>query len=138
MERKEFLALVGTSIAAITIGSCLDACKKNNNNTPTQPTVDFTLDLNSSSNAALNTNGGYLYNSGVIVARTLSGAYIAVSQACTHQGTTVVYQSNNNNFYCSSHGSVFSSSGGVTTGPASSSLKQYTCTLSGTSLHVKG
>lgn len=138
MERKEFLALVGTSIAAITLGSCLDGCKKSTNTTPDQPTVDFTLDLTSSANAALSSNGGYIYNSGVVVARTMSGSYIAVSQACTHQGTSVVYQSGSNNFYCNSHGSVFSSSGSVTTGPASSPLKQYSCTLSGTSLHVKG
>ena len=138
MERKEFLALVGTSIAAITIGNCLSSCKKNNNSSPSQPTVDFTLDLTSSANAALNANGGYLYNSGVIVARTTAGAYIAVSQACTHAGTSVVYVNANNDFYCSSHGSVFSTSGGVTTGPASSALKSYTCTLTGTSLHIKG
>ncbi len=137
MDRKQFLALVGTSVGAIIIGSCLNGCKKESNS-PQQPTVDFTLDLNASSNSALNTNGGYIYNQGVIVARTMSGAYIAVSQACTHNGVSVVYQSSANDFYCSAHGSVFSSSGSVTNGPASSALKQYTCNLSGTSLRVHG
>ena len=137
MERKDFLKLVGTSIAMITIGSCLDGCKKKNNSSDA-PTVDFTIDLNNSTYSALNSNGGYIYNQGVIVARTMSGSYIAVSQACTHQGVTVVYQSSNNDFYCSAHGSKFSNSGGVIAGPASSSLKQYTTTLNGTSLRVNG
>jgi cytochrome b6-f complex iron-sulfur subunit len=136
MERKEFLALVGTSIAAITIGSCLDGCKKSKNEN--QPTVDFTLDLNASANSALNTNGGYIYNQGVIVARTNLGTYIAVSQACTHEGVSVVYQASANDFYCSAHSSFFSPSGNVNSGPAKSALKQYSCTLTGTSLRVNG
>ncbi|MGZ4056939.1 MAG: QcrA and Rieske domain-containing protein [Bacteroidia bacterium] len=137
MDRKEFLALVGTSIAAITIGSCLDGCKKAANGS-NQPTVDFTLDLTNTANVALATNGGYQYVQGVIVARTMTGTYIAVAQACTHQGTSVVYQSSANDFYCSSHGSAFSASGAVTAGPATVALKQYTCDLSGSSLRVHG
>ncbi len=137
MDRKDFLKLVGTSFAVITIGSCLDGCKKKSNSA-NAPAVDFTLDLNSSACAPLHTNGGYIYNNGVIVARTMSGTYIAVSQACTHDGVSVVYQGSGNDFYCSAHGSVFSSSGSVTSGPAGSSLKQYTCTLNGTSLRVNG
>jgi cytochrome b6-f complex iron-sulfur subunit len=137
MDRKDFLALVGTSIGAITLASCLQSCQKQNNS-PSQPTVDFTLDLTSSANSALATNGGYLYNSGVIVARTLTGAFIAVAQACTHQGVTVIYQSSANDFFCSAHGSTYSSNGGVTVGPATTALKQYACNLSGSSLHVHG
>lgn len=137
MDRKQFLSLVGTSIAAITIGSCVQGCKKQANGID-QPTVDFTLDLTASANSALSTNGGYLYNQGVIVARTMSGTYIAVSQACTHEGVSVTYQSGSNGFYCSAHGSRFSSSGSVTAGPANQALKQYTCTLSGNSLRVNG
>jgi cytochrome b6-f complex iron-sulfur subunit len=137
MDRKQFLALVGTSVGAIVLASCLDGCKKNNTS-PSQPTVDFTLDLTNSAYAALNTNGGYIYNQGVIVARTMSGSYIAVSQACTHQQVTVIYQGSGNRFYCNAHGSSFDNSGAVTGGPASSNLKSYACTLSGTSLHVKG
>ena len=137
MDRKQFLALVGTSVGAIIIGSCLDGCKKKST-TPDQPTVDFTLDLNNSAYAALNSNGGYVYTQGVIVARTMSGSYIAVSQACTHEGVSVVYQGSGNRFYCSAHGSSFATDGAVTGGPAGSNLKSYSCTLSGTSLHVKG
>ncbi|MCX6296088.1 MAG: Rieske (2Fe-2S) protein [Bacteroidetes bacterium] len=135
MERKEFLALVGTSFAAITLASCLGSCKKEKN---AQPTVDFTLDLTAAANSALATNGGYIYSNSVIVARTMAGGYIAVAQACPHQGVSVVYQPSSGGFYCSAHGSAFSASGAVTAGPAGTALKQYTCDLSGTSLHVHG
>ncbi len=137
MDRKEFLYLVGTGVAAITIGACLGGCKKTTTS-PSAPTVNFSLNLADPANSALGTNGGYVYSQGVIVARTLSGAYIAVSQACTHQGVTVVYQGGSNGFYCSAHGSTFASSGAVTGGPASSNLKSYTTTLSGSTLHISG
>lgn len=137
MDRKEFLALVGTSIGVITLGNCLQSCQKQTAGI-TAPVVDFTLDLTAAANHVLTLNGGYLYNQGVIVARTMAGLYIAVSQACTHQGTAVTYNSSLNYFYCSAHGSSFLQDGTVTGGPAPSPLKVYTCTLTGTSLRVKG
>ena len=137
MDRKEFLTVVGTSIISITLASCLGGCKKNDT-IPNQPNVDFTLDLTNSSYAALNSNGGYIYNQGVIVAKTLAGNYIAVSQACTHQGVNVVFQTSTGGFYCNAHNSSFASNGTVTGGPAGTKLKSYVCTLTGSSLQVKG
>jgi len=137
MDRKEFLALVGTSIGAITIAGCLQSCNKQNN-TPSAPTVDFTLDLTAPANIALTHNGGYLYSNNVIIAKTMAGEYIAVSQTCTHQGSTVIYQPSGNSFHCNSHGASFSSTGSVTNGPAGTPLKQYACTLTGTSLRING
>ncbi len=137
MDRKEFLALVGTSFGVIAVAGCLQSCKKQSTN-PSAATVDFTLDLNAPANAALLTNGGYIYSNSVIIAKTMTGTFIAVSQACTHQGQTVMYQSAGNNFHCNAHGASFSSSGSVTNGPANTALKQYTCTLTGTSLRVNG
>jgi cytochrome b6-f complex iron-sulfur subunit len=137
MDRKDFLYLVGTGVAAITIGSCLGSCKKTGS-TPAAATVDFTLTLTDAANVALKTNGGYIYNQGVIVARTLTGTYIAVSQYCTHQGVTVVYQGSANDFFCNAHGSSFSNAGAVTGGPASGSLKSYSTSLTGTKLRVWG
>jgi len=88
------------------------------------------------SSGALATNGGSLLKSGVIVARTLTGTFIAVSAACTHEGTTVQFQSANTNFYCPNHGAKFSQTGSVTNGPASKALTLYKTTLTGTSLRV--
>lgn len=129
--------MLGISAAAFGMASCLQDCKKQGSNV-TPPTVNFTLNLADPANSALTKNGGYLYSNGVIVARTSTGAYIAVSQACTHQGVNVVYEANVNDFYCSAHGSSFATSGAVTGGPAPSALKSYTTVLSGKSLHVSG
>ncbi|MEJ7681108.1 MAG: hypothetical protein WKG06_25295 [Segetibacter sp.] len=101
MDRKEFLSLLGFSSASLALGSCLGGCSKNVSSGTTAPTnVDFTLDLSQPANAALLTNGGYVYNSGVIVAHTTAGAYIAVQQVCTHENISVIYQGNNQRFYC--------------------------------------
>lgn len=136
MDRKEFLSLLGISSAALAVSYCFGGCQPLNNG-PTAPTnVDFTLDLTNSANSALNSNGGYIYHNGVIVARTVSGSYVAVSQYCTHAGGTVVFDSNINDFYCPVHGSVFATNGSVINGPAPSALVKYNTLLAGSSLRV--
>jgi cytochrome b6-f complex iron-sulfur subunit len=136
MDRKEFLSLVGISAAALAVTYCFGGCQPLDN-IPTAPTnVDFTLNLTDSANAALNSNGGYLTKNGVIVARTVSGAYVAVSQACTHAGTTVQYVAKTDRFYCPNHGSNFATDGSVVNGPAGSPLAKYNTALNGTSLRV--
>ena len=136
MDRKEFLSTLGLGAAALACSYCLNGCKPLDNPITAPTNVDFTLDLTTPANAALNTNGGYLYQGGVIVARMASGTYVALSQTCTHAGGTVQYIASSNRFYCPSHGSVFGTDGSVVTGPASSPLARYTTTLTGTSLRV--
>jgi len=133
MDRKEFLALVGLTAGGLVLASQLGSCQKNDT---TPLNVNFTLNLNDAANAALNTNGGYVINQGVIVARTTTRTYIAVAAACTHQGYTVAYQGSNNMFHCSAHGSNFSNTGSVINGPASSALQLFKTELKGTSLRV--
>ncbi len=142
MDRKEFLAQLGLTSAAIFMGTCLGGCSKDDGGggtttVPPAPTgVDFTINLADAANGDLANPGGYIYKSGIIIARTLADTYIAVSQACTHQGFTVVFEGNNNRFYCSNHGSTFSTTGSVTGGPAGSALTKYNTALTGTSLRV--
>ena len=138
MDRKEFLASIGLSAASFAIINCLGCSKSSDSSssgTVNGPTgIDFTLDLSSSANAALLTNGGYLVSNGVIVARTTAGAYIAVQHSCTHESYGLVYQGNNSQFYCANHGATFSNTGAVTNGPANRALTTYNTTLTGTSL----
>jgi cytochrome b6-f complex iron-sulfur subunit len=136
MNRKEFLSTLGLGAAAVACSYCLNGCSPLNNPITAPTNVDFTLDLMAPANAALKTNGGYLYNGGIIVARTVSGTYVAVSQICTHAGGTVQYVSNANSFYCPNHGSSFATNGSVINGPATSSLTAYHTSLTGTSLRV--
>lgn len=135
MDRKEFLSLLGLSAGGAFIAACAAGCKKS---TDAPSGVDFSLDLSQSANAPLNTAGGYVYNSGVIVAKTTTGAIIAVSAACTHEGTNVQYQASSNRFHCPNHGANFNNNGGVINGPATQNLKQYTVTVNGNIVNVKG
>jgi len=136
MNRKQFLSTVGLGAAAVACSYCLGGCKPLDNPITAPTSVDFTLDLTSPANAALTKSGGYLYQGGVIVARTTSGAFVALSQTCTHAGGTVVYNSSSNLFYCPNHGSNFTTTGAVSNGPATSPLHQYVTVLSGNSLRV--
>jgi cytochrome b6-f complex iron-sulfur subunit len=137
MTRQEFLSQVGIGAAALMVPACLggslSGCKAGGV-VPAAPTnVDFTLDV---STGALATKGGYLATNGLIVAHTIAGTFIAVSAACTHEGTTIQYVSGSNSFRCPNHGATFNSTGGVTGGPASRALATYNTALTGNSLRV--
>jgi cytochrome b6-f complex iron-sulfur subunit len=134
MDRKEFLLQLGSS--AVLLPVCLgmlSGCSKETDVAPAPTNVDFTIDI---STGALSKNGGYLVKDGIIVARTTSGNFLAVSAACTHEGTNVQYESAPNDFYCASHGAVFTSTGAVSSGPARRSLAKYNTELTGTSLRI--
>jgi cytochrome b6-f complex iron-sulfur subunit len=136
MERKEFLSLLGLSASAMVM-SCIGCSKNSNSGSSTPPSnVDFTLDLSQSANASLNTNGGFIYQNGIIIARTLTGAFIAVQQICTHENFSITYQASNHRFYCSGHGGTFSETGQVTGGPPPASLRKYNTSLNGNMLRI--
>lgn len=140
MDRKDFLSAIGISAVSFAVISCA-GCGKGSNASPSSgvsgPTgVDFTLDLSASANASLLANGGYLVSNSVLVAKTTTGAYIAVQQSCTHESYPLVYQSGSQRFYCNNHGATFTQKGAVTGGPTSKPLTVYNTTLTGTSLRV--
>ena len=144
MRRYEFLSVLGVSAGTVMLAPFLASCSKSSMNTTTPPVVtppiDFTLDLTQPANSALTSNGGYLINNGVIIARTSTGDFVAVQSACTHQGYTLEFDNVNTRFHCPNpavgHGSNFASTGSVINGPAISALKKYSTTLTGNSLRV--
>jgi len=134
MDRKEFLGLMGISVGGAVAMTCLGGCAKESGVSPSN--VDFTLDLTDAAYAALTKTGGSLVKNGVIIGKTTAGAFIAVASACTHEQTTVQYQSGSKRFYCPNHGATFSESGSVTGGPATRALTQYNTQLTGNSLRI--
>jgi cytochrome b6-f complex iron-sulfur subunit len=134
MDRKEFLLQLGTTAMSFPVClAMLSGCSQENEVSPAPTNVDLTIDV---STGQLSKNGGYVVQNGIIIARTTSGDFLAVSAACTHEGITVQYESAKNDFYCSGHGAVFTSSGSVSKGPASKALTKYNTELTGTSLRV--
>lgn len=136
MTRKEFIEKFGVGAAAMFVVACA-GCKKSSSSssaTPQGPSnINFTIDV---SVAPLNTNGGYTYKNGVIVARVSAGNFIALAAACTHQGTNIQYTGSD--FSCPSHGAHYNTSGTVTAGPAPAPLKTYNTSLNGNILTVTG
>ncbi|MGE5499878.1 MAG: ubiquinol-cytochrome c reductase iron-sulfur subunit, partial [Syntrophothermus sp.] len=140
MDRKEFILATG-KLAALTVAvSCFGCSSSSDSNNPTAPpsNVDFTIDLSSQEGQALESAGGSVYKNGIVIARISQTEFTALSQVCTHQGTTVQYQSGAARFHCPNHGSNFDLNGGVINGPAASPLKKYTTTLNGNILRVTG
>lgn len=141
MKRYEFLTVLGVSAGTVIFAPFLASCSKELTLT-TDPIplgasgVDFALDLTQPAYSVLLTNGGSLVKSGIIIARTSAGAYVAVASACTHEGATVVFDSPNSKFNCPNHGSNFGTNGSLLNGPATSALKMYNTQLTGTSLRI--
>ncbi|MFV8367469.1 ubiquinol-cytochrome c reductase iron-sulfur subunit [Flavobacterium sp. XS1P27] len=143
MTRKEFFARVGFGAATVLVPACLaglatscssDDSSTGGSSTPTPTaTSNFTVDI---STGPLATNGGFIVTKGIIIARTTTGTFLAVSSSCTHEGVTLGYDKSGNQFVCPRHNSQFTSTGTVISGPAPSNLKQYQTTLSGTTLTV--
>ncbi|MCU0362668.1 MAG: Rieske (2Fe-2S) protein [Bacteroidales bacterium] len=140
MNRRESLrkALQGGAVlflAPAVLQSCSKDDDPNNNGTPPPAGSKITIDLSLPENASLNTAGGSKVVQSVLVANTGS-AFIALSSVCTHQGCTVAYVHGASNVQCPCHGSVFTTSGSVTTGPATSALTSYPVAKSGNILTI--
>jgi cytochrome b6-f complex iron-sulfur subunit len=146
MEREEFLSKLGIGALAVCMGTCMAACSKSDNAAPNNTgggTVNppasgttITADLNSSLTAV----GDTKVSNGVIIARTATGnvasSFTAVQVACTHEGTAINYNNSQSLFICPLHGSIFSKTGAVVQGPATTALKQYTVTVASNTLTV--
>lgn len=123
MNRKEFFARVGLGAAAVLVPACISglATSCSSDNVAAAPaSVDFTLDV---STGSLATDKGYLAINGLVVARVDATTFLAVSAACTHEGTTVNYTGSSNTFHCPNHGANFSNTGVHLNGPGSGNLK---------------
>ena len=140
MNRKDFLRTTALALAGLAVGpALLESCSKSGTS-PQGPTVDFTVDLSKSTNAALANIGGFIYSNGVIVTRisTSDLGFVALSQTCTHQGCTIAYNAASMNFLCPCHGGTYDANGNVTGGPPPNPVKSYAITRAGSILTVKG
>ncbi|WP_345949570.1 MULTISPECIES: Rieske 2Fe-2S domain-containing protein [unclassified Mucilaginibacter] len=149
MERKEFLAKFGITMAAVCAGCSLYSCGSDpkdepapggNPGTTPPPTGGSTGLFTANLDTEIKNVGDFKVASGVILVRLAAGAapasFTAVQVACTHQGTSINYNTAQGRFICPNHGSQFSTSGTVLLGPAAQALKAYTVSISGSTLTV--
>jgi cytochrome b6-f complex iron-sulfur subunit len=115
MDRKEFLRTLGLGSAALWATYCLGGCKGDEEPTPNElPADGLTLDLNTAQYSSLKNNGSHVTISDykIVVARTTTGSYVAVTKVCTHEGQVrIEYIPSQNFFECGAHGAQFSITG---------------------------
>ena len=151
LKRGEFLRSLGLSTSALMafycMGTTLSSCSADDDPTPTPtpPTtggtaavtgtttgsnINYNLDLTSADYKKLKTEGEFAIVGDTIVVATANNKFVALSKACTHQGTTVNFQKATNVIRCPNHGSEFNFDGSVKKGPAASPLTVFKTTLS--------
>jgi cytochrome b6-f complex iron-sulfur subunit len=142
MNRREVIQkfLVGGTVlvlAPLVLQSCTkDSTMNPGTNPGTNPAgTNINLDLSLAENSALNTSGSSKIVQGILIINT-GTKIVALSSICTHQGCTVGYNATAADIECPCHGSVFSTSGSVINGPASSPLHSYPVTITGNVLTV--
>lgn len=140
MNRRELIRNIAAGTATVFIvPSFLTSCEDeqpdpdNGNGDPSDNTL--TIDLNDNNYSSLGSAGGSVVVDNIIVINTGDG-FVALSSVCTHQGCQVAYNHSNGNLPCPCHGSIFSTSGTVLNGPASSPLETYNISQEGDILTI--
>jgi cytochrome b6-f complex iron-sulfur subunit len=140
MNRREVIQkfLLGGTVLVM-VPSVLESCTKssttNPGTTPGPNSSSIDLDLTLAANSSLNAKGSSKIVQNILIINT-GTSFVALSSICTHQGCTVGYNPASDNIYCPCHGSVFSTTGKVLIGPASSPLRSYPVSQTGNVLTV--
>jgi len=122
---------------------CMGACSKSSDGVSNAGSIaggsaNFTVDLGTQLIAI----GSSFASNGVLIARLAAGntpaSFVAVQQACTHQGTSINFVSSNHTFLCPNHGAEFSTTGANVGGQSTSALKVYSISITGTIMTVAG
>lgn len=95
----------------------------------------LTIDLTASAASALKTVGGYLVQSGIVVAQVSSGVYAAVTQTCSHEPKKAIIF-NKTEFYCTQHGARFDLTGKGKNSLGSKGITAYKTATDGKTLVV--
>ena len=143
MNRREVVHkfLLGGTVLVF-VPSVLKSCSKDTTTNPgTNPTnnppagTSINLDLSLAENSALKSTGNSKIVQNILIINT-GNKIVALSAICTHQGCTVGYHSGAGDIECPCHGSVFSTTGSVINGPASTPLHSYPVSQTGDLLTI--
>ncbi|MDB5241728.1 MAG: Rieske (2Fe-2S) protein [Spirosoma sp.] len=121
-------------MAVYCAGQSLTACSQNEAITPAPLGSPFTVDMNTSANAALLKQGGYIVQNNVVIANTSKG-YVAVTVVCSHEGQRKVTL-RSDEFYCPQHGARYDLSGKGLNSEGRNGVMVYSVTQSGNVLTV--
>jgi cytochrome b6-f complex iron-sulfur subunit len=125
MNRRELIRNIAAGTATVFIvPSFLTSCQEDQPEPENPDANKLSIDLTSPNNSSLGSAGGSKVVENIIIINTGDG-FIALSSVCTHSGCQVTYDHGSENLPCPCHGSIFSTSGMVLNGPASSPLRTY-------------
>ena len=125
MNRRELIRNIAAgTVTLFVVPSAITSCEKDSLDPDDNSNNNLNIDLTDDKYSNLGSEGGFVKEDGVIIINTGTG-FIALSSVCTHQGCLVAYDHDNSNLPCPCHGSLFSTSGSVLQGPATSPLKKY-------------
>ena len=138
LTRRTFCVQAGEAAGLAALAAMLPGCGGDSPTSPTSsapplPTLGGTvssgvLSVTIDPAGALGNVGGAALvqssNTMVLVSRTGTSTFTAVTAVCTHEGCTVTgFQ--NARYVCPCHGSQYSTSGAVVNGPATVALRQF-------------
>jgi cytochrome b6-f complex iron-sulfur subunit len=107
MNRKEFIKSLGLGAAFVLTTNCFQSCARE-----FIGPIDFMLDLRDPKFQKLKTDGEYVVTSGVVVAKTTKGQYVAATVICSHEKRReVVYDQSNDIFFCTAHAAEYDLNG---------------------------
>jgi cytochrome b6-f complex iron-sulfur subunit len=140
MNRRESIRNMAAGAATVFIvPAFITSCGKDQTGPDGNISPDgstLTIDLNDGNYSQLVSAGGSLVVQNILIINTTGNDFIALSSVCTHQGCQVSYNAQAGNLPCPCHGSVFSTSGSVLKGPASTALKKYPVSRDGDILTI--
>lgn len=150
--RREFLfdsaKTAGVIISGTAIAALINSCSEDSNPVSGNGTGQkVTLDLDQSQYSALKNVGGTVAlgggnpsgvpGNGALIYRKSESEFIVLDRTCTHQGCQVNGFNAQGISNCPCHGSQYNTDGNVVQGPAPSSLKRYSASLSGNMLEIQ-
>lgn len=135
MKRKEFLEKLGLGAALVLTSSCLGSCTRD----MAEPVkdLDFVIDLENEKFAPLKELGGYAIEGQVVIARSLSGEYLAATLICSHENLSqIIYSKTSGEWFCTAHEARFNEEGIGQNANGSRGLEIYNTEVIGTNLRV--
>lgn len=134
MNRKDFLSKLGIGAAFVLTSTCLGSCTRDE--AEQMSDINLELDLNDDRYTSLSTVGNYVIVDSVVVARTITGDFVAATSICSHEGLEQITYSNQNEWFCTAHGARFSIAGEGLNANGSKGLQIFQTELSGNILKV--
>jgi nitrite reductase/ring-hydroxylating ferredoxin subunit len=135
MNRKEFIEKLGVGAAFVLTSTCLGSCTRDRAD-PIKD-LDFVIDLTLNKFLELNNFGSYIIEDQVVIARSITGEYLAATLICSHeQLSQITYSDIEGAWLCTAHGALFSEGGEGLNANGSKGLQIFNTEMNGDLLRV--